>query len=97
LIATIIGAMRKHRRQLDASVGASGPHAFIVRADAARLTAPARPPHPATNVCDVRDTPLREDAGRHVYAPFPNFWKAKYFGQKGLTATERIEPRRCGN
>ena len=30
-IATIIGAMRKHRRQLDTSVGVSGPHDFAVR------------------------------------------------------------------
>jgi hypothetical protein len=30
--ATIAGAMRKHRRQLDISVGISGPHDFAVRA-----------------------------------------------------------------
>ena len=30
-LATFIGAMREHRRQLDASVGASGPHDFAVR------------------------------------------------------------------
>jgi hypothetical protein len=30
-LATIVGAMRKHYRQRDASVGASGPHDFAVR------------------------------------------------------------------
>jgi hypothetical protein len=30
-LATIVSAMRQHRRQLDASVGASGPHGFAVR------------------------------------------------------------------
>jgi len=31
LFATIAGRDAKHRRQLDASVGASGPHDFAVR------------------------------------------------------------------
>jgi len=53
-----------HRRlqvttcKLDASVGASGPHDFAVRAGAARLASPSRPPHPAPNVRDDRETPL---------------------------------------
>ena len=47
-------------RQLDASVGASGPHDFAVRESAARLKAPSRPPHPALYVRDDRETPLRE-------------------------------------
>ena len=45
-------------RKLDASVGASGPHDFAVRISAARLASPKRPPHPAPNVRDDRDTPL---------------------------------------
>ena len=36
-IATIPGAMRKHRHQVNASVGASGPHGFAVRQLLARL------------------------------------------------------------
>jgi hypothetical protein len=46
-------------RQLDASVGASGPHDFAVRESAARLKAPSRPPHPAPYVRDDRETPLK--------------------------------------
>src|ERR1700730_16833683 len=38
---------RDTSRQLDASVGASGPRDFAVRIRAVRLTALPRPPHPA--------------------------------------------------
>ena len=36
-LVTIISVMREHHRKLDANPGASGPHAFAVRIDAARL------------------------------------------------------------
>ena len=59
-----------HPCGLDASVGASGPHAFAVRDDAARLAtssaSTASPPH----VRDDRDTPLsarRDGAYRHGF------------------------------
>jgi hypothetical protein len=45
LFATVIGGIITH--QLDASVGASGPHDFAVRVSAVRRPAPSRPPHPA--------------------------------------------------
>ena len=51
-------------RQLDASVGASGPHDFAVRSSAARLASPPRPPHPAPNVRDDRATPLERRRDR---------------------------------
>jgi hypothetical protein len=44
--------------KLDASVGASGPHDFTVRASAVRQRTPPRPLHPAPNVRDDRDTSL---------------------------------------
>ena len=53
----------ENSRELDASVGASGPHGFAVRRCVirprafARLTLP-RPLHPTPNVRDDRDTPL---------------------------------------
>jgi hypothetical protein len=37
VLVTVIGAMLKHRRQLDASQGAPGPHDFAVRTSRARL------------------------------------------------------------
>src|SRR5665213_444139 len=39
--------MRKHHRQLDTSVGASGPHDFAVRIGVARLATQTRPSQPA--------------------------------------------------
>src|ERR1700726_2114091 len=37
---------RSKPRDLNASVGASGPHDFAVRTSVARLATPLRPPHP---------------------------------------------------
>src|SRR5258707_8190188 len=61
---TMLGCHRRLRvtRQLDASVGASGPHDFAVRISILRpalacLTL-SRPPHPAPNVRDDREAPL---------------------------------------
>jgi len=45
-------------RQLDASVGASGPHDFAVRLKRRSSRAHQRPPHPAPNVRDDREAPL---------------------------------------
>jgi hypothetical protein len=50
--------MRKHRHQLDPSVGGSGPHDFAVRAGTLRRLMPTRPPHPALHVRDDREAPL---------------------------------------
>jgi len=44
--------------RLDPSVAGSGPHAFVVREDAARLATPSRPSHPASNARDDRVAPL---------------------------------------
>jgi hypothetical protein len=45
-------------RRLDAGVEASGPHDFAVREKRSRLWRRPRPPHPASNVRDDRETPL---------------------------------------
>jgi hypothetical protein len=45
LVVTVANAMREHRRRLDASVEASGPHGFAVREYRIRLLRHARPPH----------------------------------------------------
>ena len=44
-LATVISGFAI--RELDASTGASGPHAFAVRLGRARQSHPWRPPHPA--------------------------------------------------
>ena len=55
-------------KDLNASVGASGPHDFAVRESIVRprnelRSTPSRPPHPMPNVRDDRDTPLSEGSG----------------------------------
>jgi len=66
----------KHHRQLDASVGASGPHDFAVRAQCHSSFDMPRPPHPAPNVRDDRETPLCTGRDGERYAGD--------LGQKGM-------------
>jgi hypothetical protein len=47
-------------RELDASVGASGPHDFAVRVSTIRQECCPRPSHPAAHVRDDRETPLEK-------------------------------------
>src|SRR5580700_11169742 len=47
------------KRRLDTSVGVPGPHAFSVRIKRPRQEHHQRPPHPAPNVRDDRETPLK--------------------------------------
>jgi hypothetical protein len=49
---------RNEFRELDASVGTSGPHDFAVRAQCHSSFDMPRPSHPAPNVRDDRETPL---------------------------------------
>jgi hypothetical protein len=44
--------------QLDASIGASGPHDFAVRISRARQSQLSRPPHPTTRFVTLRNAPL---------------------------------------
>ena len=53
-------------RKLDASVEASGPHDFAVRLSAVRQQHHQRPPHPAPDVRDDRETPLVGRDGAHL-------------------------------
>jgi hypothetical protein len=50
-------------QELDASAGASGPHDFAVRILRCSSKAHPRPPHPAPNVRDDRETPLSWGTG----------------------------------
>ena len=71
-------------RELDASVGASGPHGFAVRFGPTRLEASKRPPHPAANVRDDRETPLWKERDGRKYRPDSVFLKNRIFLQRGL-------------
>ena len=63
LFVTVTGAMRKHCRQLHASVEALRPRGFVVRGRRIRLVRYPRPSHPAPNVRDDRETPLMVGTG----------------------------------
>jgi len=71
--------MDKHRRQLDASVGASGPPGFAVCNSLTRLLKLRHPPHPAPNVRDDGETPLFRVRDGIALLLFLANQKAKYF------------------
>jgi hypothetical protein len=89
----VTGLVCHHRKRnaqalspLDASVGASGPHDFAVRVRAIRQRRNPRPPHPALNVRDDRETPLCEAGqGEFVKVICPTR-KAGYFSYKDWTS-----------
>ena len=70
-------------RQLDAGVEASGPHDFAVRLRAVRQWHYQRPPHPAPNVRDDRETPLFRDGTEQQYSCFYPAVK-RYFGNSEM-------------
>src|SRR5580704_10565018 len=76
--------MRRHHRELDASIGASGPHDFAVRLSAVRqerLRVHRIPLH----VRDDRETPLVWD-GMARYKPVIWVgWKQEYFSRDDWT------------
>ena len=77
--------MDKHRRQLDASVGASGPPGFAVCDNLTRLLKLRHPPHPAPNVRDDGETPLFRVRDGIALLLFLANQKAKYFFAKDWT------------
>src|SRR6266404_2111723 len=82
---------RNCSRQLDASVGASGPHDFAVRKPARTSARRLRPPHPALYVRDDRETPLRGD-GTEMDIDLIWVWReGKYFWKRGLDRANQIE------
>ena len=64
LFVTVIPKKRELPKELDApAIGASGPHGFAVRFSRARQSQLSRPPLPASNVRDDRETPLLVGTG----------------------------------
>jgi len=96
--------MDEHRSQLDSSVEESKPHDFAVRDRRLRLMRRSRPPHPAPNVRDDRETPLFVSTGQPtLYCCFYPIKKRNIFcfgtGQERKSARRRGEPSfyPCGN
>ncbi len=67
--------------RLDASVGASGPHDFAVRIDAARLTTSSRPPQPASRVVTIAIRPLCRGGMRGKILKIRNSEKRNIFAR----------------
>jgi hypothetical protein len=83
LFATVIPE-KLASQELDASVGASGPHDFAVRIRCSRQQHRQRPPHPAAYVRDDRETPLcvGRDGGNQEADLVES--RSKIFLRKGL-------------
>jgi hypothetical protein len=65
-LAPVIGAMPKHRRQLDLGIERSGPHDFAVRSGTfvQRTASVHRIPRPTSVTIAIRPSPRAQDAGR---------------------------------
>src|SRR3984957_9082448 len=79
-------------RQLDASIGASGPHDFAVRASAARLASLPRPLHPAPTFVTMANAPLIEVGRGELVKMICPTAKAKYFRKEGWTGFSQKQP-----
>src|SRR5258708_304214 len=78
---TMLGCHRRCAvsfRELDTCVGASGPHDFSVRVSALRPWRHPRPPHPAPNVFDDRETPLRGNGTAGDILLIWGSWRVKF-------------------
>jgi hypothetical protein len=91
-------------RELDASVGASGPHDFAVRVGVARQRVTKASTASRLNVRDDREAPLLIEAGHGQATTISDFQKEKYFcGQdwttqislKGLMKSRFTRTRFC--
>ena len=76
--------LRDLTRSLDASIGASGPHAFAVRSRAVRYRHYQRPPRPAPRFVTIASAPLG-GTGCVIHILIYPSGKAKYFLFWGLT------------
>src|SRR5260370_10806315 len=86
----------RHRRncfrQLDASVGASGPHDFAVRKSALSSLAPPASTASRSNVRDDRETPLVRNGTARVIEVIWVCGEAEYFSKGDWTANSLICP-----
>src|ERR1700687_3460245 len=73
---------RAPERELDASVGASGPHVFAVRLRRFRQKRHQRPPHPRPALMTLRNAPLRWDGMARVVEVICPTPKAEYFCER---------------
>jgi len=77
-------------RQLDASVGASGPHGFAVREPSAFVRSAARVHRIPPRVCDDRDAPLTWDETTEDMEVIWVKMESEYFFREGWTGQIRL-------
>jgi len=90
-LAPVARAMRKHRRQLDSSVGASGPHDFAVRVSAIRQGRYRRPLHPASRFVTIASRPSSRGGTAGDIQVICVSEKPKYFCKRGLTKRRGVK------
>ncbi len=81
-----------HHRQLDASVGASGPRDFAVRWPARTSARRQRPPYPAPYVRDDRETPLCVGGDAGINKAVSTRRRSEIFLELGLDSFARKLP-----
>src|ERR1700761_5487896 len=79
--------MPKHRRRVDASVGASGPRDFAVRLMCHSSKAPRRPPHPAPTFVTIAKRPFWWRGTARLMPLICPAAKAEYFFAQGWTGS----------
>jgi hypothetical protein len=81
-------------RQLDASVGASGPHDFAVRGMVVRLSTWPRPSHPASRFVTIAHTPLLPRQDGRIDKPVSTEPRSEKFSLMGWTDVERLDTQK---
>jgi hypothetical protein len=84
-LATIIPE-KLASQELDASIGASGPHDFAVRFTRRSSRAYPRPPHPAPRFLTIASAPLVGSGWRKLVEMICPTTEGKYFREEGWTA-----------
>jgi hypothetical protein len=94
---TMLGCHRRSSDSLStgdfsACIGAPGPHDFAVRKQATFVSALPRPPHPALNVRDDRDTPLSARRDERSHKSDFSRSRSDLFFAEGLDRNSRTPP-----
>ena len=90
LFVTVTGAMRKHRRQFDASVEASRPHDFAVRVSCVRLAHARVHRIPRPTFVTIAKRPSFRGRDARIDKAVSSCSRSKLFLQRGLDNPNRL-------
>ena len=91
LFVAVTGAMRKHRRQFDASVEASRPHDFAVRVSCARLAHARVHRIPRPTFVTIAKRPSFRGRDARIDKAVSTCSRSKLFLQRGLDDPNQLE------